>query len=202
MRWNRRRPTAAADPEPQPETVDFVAYATDCVISGRVALGTGRLTDLLAAREDYDIDAVSLEVLNEDRIVVLHSAKVLREDLCLVAAAGPRGDPARRVRTRPHPIVARVGPYDVFGYVHAMPTADVLSAVHRRPIVPLTSGRIRYLRGTVPVEHNHDTILLNRDKIDWIETATDEEVGLARPPELPLAKNPRARDLTGELYTR
>jgi hypothetical protein len=177
-----------------------VAYATDCVICGTVALERDRLTDLLSHENEYDLDAVSLEVLSDSRIVVFDTTKVLRQDLCVVAATGPRGNAGRRVRTRPHPVRARVGPYDVFGYIHAMPTADVLSVARRRSIIPMTSGRIGYVRGDEVVERRHDGMLVVRDKIDWLEEATSEDAGLAGAPELPMRRDRRARDLTGHLF--
>src|SRR5215212_733823 len=104
MRWMRQPTSTPIEPRTDDRKVEFVAYATDCVVVGRVALPNDRLTDLLTGQDEYDLEAVSVEVLAEERVVVLDSTKVLREDLCVVATAGPRGNPARRVRTRPHPI--------------------------------------------------------------------------------------------------
>lgn len=201
MRWMRRTRPVSADPPASDRKIDFIAYATDCVVAGRVVLETERLAELLRGQDEYDLEAVSLEVLADDRVVELDTAKVFREDLCVVAGTGPRGNPARRVRTRPHPVRARVGPYDVLGYVHAMPTADVLGGVHRRPIIPVTLGSIRYLRGDEPIQRAHAAMLVNRDRIDWIEEA--EEDHQVRFPDFPTTspgRDPRARDLTGEAY--
>lgn len=97
--------------------IDFVGYTADCIVSGEVALESDRLTDLLSGREEYTIENVALESLDDARVVRLRSANVFRGELCVVAATGPRGDVGRRVRTRPHPMRAQVGPYEVFGYL-------------------------------------------------------------------------------------
>lgn len=117
-----------------------------------------------------------------------------------MAATGPRGDAGRRVRTRPLPFRARVGPYDVFGYIHALPTADPVATALRRAIIPMTAGWIAYRRGGQLVEQRHDGMLLNRQQIEWLEQATDEDALLPRALDLPIAVDPGARDLTGELY--
>ncbi len=180
--------------------VEFVGYAADCVIAGEVALASDRLTDLLTGTDEYDVVNVTLEVLDDTRILSLETVKILREDLCLVAATGPRGNAGRRVRTRPHPMLARVGPYEVFGFIHALPTADPVTAALRRSIIPMTSGWIRYRRGAELVERRHDGMLVNRAQIVWLEQATNEDALLPKALELPIAINSGAKDLTGEIY--
>lgn len=180
--------------------VQFVAYATECVIGGAVELDRDRLTDLLAGREAYVVEDASIEVLEDDRVLTLSSIDLVRDDLCVVAAAGPRGDSSRRLRTRPFPIRAGVGPYEVSGYIHAIPTADPVATALRRAIVPMTDGWIAFRRGGKLVERRHEGILVNRAHIEWLEQARDEEVRLPRMLDLPIALDPGARDLTGELY--
>ena len=46
-------------------------------------------------------------------------SSVPRDELLLVHATGPRGDQARRPRTRQHPLAVQLGPYQVRGYLHA-----------------------------------------------------------------------------------
>jgi hypothetical protein len=177
--------------------IDFIAYSADCVISGRLSLGAERLTDLMTDASDYVVDDAAVEALDDRRVVSLAEVVVGRDELLLVVANGPRGNPGRRIRTRPTPVRVGVGPYELFGYAHAMPTSDPLASIQRRTIVPLTECRVRFERGGKRVEHWHDTVLVNRDKIDWLEIATSKE--LAVPPNLPARIDPRARDLTGEM---
>jgi hypothetical protein len=180
--------------------IAFIAYAEDCVISGHVALEADRLTDLLTDQAEYEVRNLTLQHLEAPKQTVVRSVTVLREELCLVAGTGPRGDARRRVRTRPRAMRARVGPYDVFGYLHAMPTADPIAVAMRRPIIPVTAGWVWYTRGTETVERHHDAMLLNRDKIEWLEPATDDEIPAQLVPHAPTVVDSRARDMTGELF--
>ena len=177
--------------------IDFVAYSADSVISGRLTLGAERLTDLMTDASEYVVDDAAVEALDDRRVVSLAEVAVGRDELLLVVANGPRGNPGRRIRTRPLSIRVGVGPYELLGYAHAMPNSDPLASVKRRTIVPLTECRVRFERAGKPVEHWHDTVLVNSDKIDWLEIAASKE--LAPPPDLPAKIDPRARDMTGEL---
>ena len=181
--------------------LQFIGYATDCVVGGEVDLDSDRLTDLLAGAESYAVTDASLEVLENDEIVRMSSVDVLRDDLCVVAATGPRGNAGRRVKTRAFPFRAKVGPYDVFGYMHALPTADPVATALRRAIIPMTGGWIAYRRGGQLVERHHEGMLLNRQHIEWLEQASDEDTRLPRALDLPIAIDPAARDMTGEIYT-
>src|SRR3712207_1804581 len=124
MRWTLRRAANPLPPAVPDTSIPFVAYAADSVVIGRLALETERLTDLLAARESYELRDVTLESLADDTTFELETAAVRRADLFVVAGTGPRGNVARRVRTRPHAVHARVGPYELWGSVHAMPPTD------------------------------------------------------------------------------
>jgi hypothetical protein len=179
--------------------IDFIAYSEDCVISGRLTLGADRLTDLMTGSSEYVVDDAAFEALDDRRVVSLAQIAVGRDELCLVVANGPRGDRGRRVRTRPVSVRVQVGPYELLGYAHAMPSSDALASIQRRTIVPLTECRVRFVRGGKAVEHWHDTILVNREKIDRIEIAHSEELPAALP-DRPIAVDPRAHDMTGELF--
>lgn len=176
--------------------VEFVGYAADCVIGGQVALDSDRMTDLLSGRAEYEVAEASLEALDDERVVEAGSVTVLRDDLCAVAATGPRGDARRRVRTRPFPIRAQVGPYEVFGYIHALPTADPVSTALRRAFIPMTGGWIRFRRGGQMVERAHEGMLLNRTQVEWLQQASNAEAQLPAAPEMRMSMDPRARDLT------
>ena len=51
-----------------------------------------------------------------------------RDELLLVHATGPRGDQARRTRTRQTHVAVSAAPYQVRGYLHARPFLDALPA--------------------------------------------------------------------------
>jgi hypothetical protein len=63
----------------------------------------------------------------------------------------------------------------------------------------MTSTVIRYRVGGHPVEQEHDALLLNPERIDWLEAATDEDLGVGEALELSYKVDPHAKDLTGEL---
>lgn len=159
--------------------IPFAAYADDCTVRGEIALGADRLSDLLTSTTEYEVRAAAFRALDDGRVVEADSAAILRDDLCMVVASGPRGRPDRRLWTRQHPVRARVGPYVVLGYLHAPPTIDPLHAKDHRPIVALTSCVVGYAEGTGQVWVENDALLVNTSKIDVLETAQPEDLGLA-----------------------
>lgn len=179
--------------------VDFHAYADDCTIRGAVTLATDRLTELLSDTGELPVDEASFRALDDGRVVSASTATILRGDLCAVSAAGPRGSSQRRVRTRLQPMRAKVGPYTIVGYLHAPPTADPVVTALRRRIVPLTTASIEYHLDGRRIEEMHDALLLSRDKIEWLEAATDADVRLPRDHGAKRQVDPRAKDLTGAI---
>lgn len=177
--------------------IPFTAYADDCTVSGEIALGSDRLSDFLASTEEFEVDHASFRALDDGRVVEADSVDVCRDDLCVVIATGPRGRVERRLWTRQHPVRARVGPYVVLGYLHAPPTIDPLRTTDRRAIVALTGCRVGYTEAGQPVWAESDAVLVNTAKIDLLEAATDEDLGLAAPPDLGARVDQGARDLTG-----
>jgi len=176
--------------------IPFAAYADDCTVRGEIALGVDRLSDLLSSTTEYEVRTAAFRALDDGHVVKADSAAVLRDDLCMVVASGPRGRPDRRLWTRQHPVRARVGPYVVLGYLHAPPTIDPLHTMDRRPIVALTNCIVGYAEGAESVWVESDTLLVNTSKIDVLETAHPEDLGLAAHVTLPAKQDPRAKDLT------
>jgi hypothetical protein len=179
--------------------IAFTAFAEDSVIRGELVLDGERLSDFIPQEGPFEIECVTLEALDDGRSVSVAAATMARSDLVAITASGPRGNAARRVRTRPHPARAQAGPYEIVGYVHAPPSAHPFSDVLRRRVLPMTSTLIRYRIGGRQVEHEHDALLLNPERIDWLEAATDEELGVGETLELSYKVDPHAKDLTGEL---
>ena len=176
--------------------IPFTAYADDCTVRGEIALGVDRLSDLLSSTTEYEVRDVAFKALDDGREVAADSCSVLRDDICMVVASGPRGRADRRLWTRQHPVRARVGPYVVLGYLHAPPTIDPMRTTDRRPIVALTNCVVGYSEGQQPVWVETDTLLVNTTKIDVLETAHHEDLGLAGHIDLGTKKDPRAKDLT------
>jgi hypothetical protein len=112
------RPRANA-PEPSPAAgppeIDFVAYAEDCVLSGRVRLAADRLSDLVNDHEQVELVDVLVTDLVGSEPIAVHEVAIGRSDILVLHATGPRGRTERRSRTRQMPIVATVGPYGPIG---------------------------------------------------------------------------------------
>ncbi len=88
----------------------------------------------------------------------------------MVHASGPRGDAARRRRTMPQHLAIKMGPYKVRGFFHALPGADPVEALRRRKaMVPITDARIEYTFRGERRETRVDTLIVNREQIDWVE---------------------------------
>jgi hypothetical protein len=160
--------------------IPFTAYAADCTVSGEVELRTDRLSDFLASTTEFEVGHPAFRALEDGRQVTAASCAVGRDDLYVILATGPRGLAERRVWTRQHPVRARVGPYVVIGSLHAPPTIDPLRSADRRSIVALTSCVIGYAEAGTPVWLEAEAVLLNTGKIDLLEAASEEDLGLVR----------------------
>ena len=163
--------------------VDFVAYAVDCVLYGRVRLAAERLTDMLNTHDDLDLVDVMVERLDGQGAIEVKEVLVRRDELLLVHATGPRGNLGRRTRTREHPLAVRIGPYDVRGSLHASPGHDpLMTIIRRKPMVPMTDAWIEYLSGGERRRRRVGALIVNREQIDTVAHAVDEWSEL---PDLP-----------------
>jgi hypothetical protein len=165
--------------------IEFSAYADDYIVRGDVAFDAERLADFLEATHDIELSDVQVRALDDGREHDLPSATIRREELCAVSATGPRGRPDRRLRTRAYPMRAVVGPYSIVGYFQALPTADPWAILQRHQIVALSPARVAFDVAGQPHEETHATLLLLRDKIDTIQHASDDDISVTRPIEVP-----------------
>lgn len=180
--------------------IEFSAYADDYTAHGEVALEGDRLSDWLGAAHDVDVTDLTLRALDDGREHSLSSAQIPREELCAVAATGPRGRLDRRLRTRVYPMRAVVGPYRIVGYFHAPPTTDPWTVLQRRPIVALSPARIMFEVDGEPVDEALPGILLVHSKVDSLRDANDADIGLSKAIEVPLTPaDKRAKDMTGDV---
>lgn len=199
------RPLELAPPEPEiePEVtaiaseVEFAAYAEDCRIFGFWRHDAERLSDALNAHEEYQLYDVLVAALSDGHTSDARELLVRRDELLAVRAAGPRGNLARRARTRPSPVTLQAGPYTIHGYLHGPPGADAVRQISRRkPMVPLTEAWIEYPAAGELHRARVGQIIVNHEVLDWIRHSRDEEVQV---PGLPVetAIDPHAKDLTG-----
>jgi hypothetical protein len=179
--------------------IPFSAYADDCTVSGELALQTDRLSDFLASTTEFEISSPEFRALDDGRTVSAESCEIGRDDVCVILATGPRGRAERRLWTRQHPVRVRVGPYTVIGYLHSPPTIDPFRTTDRRPIVALTSCVVGIPEAGETTWIDAESVLINTSKIDHLETASEEDIGLAASLDHRAALDPAAKDMTGAL---
>lgn len=183
--------------------LEFVAYGEDCVLSGRVRMSSDRLTDMLNEHDEYDLVDVLLERLDDGVGVEVKEVLVGRDDLLLVHATGPRGNAARRHRTRAYPVALKVGPYHIRGHLHTAPGRDPIQHMRRRrTMVPVTDATIEYQSGATRHARAVGAVVVNRDHVDWIVPAEDGMPLMTNVPDVPSAveQGPLLKDFTGALF--
>ena len=157
--------------------VDFVAYADDCTLSGRIRLRSDRLSDMLNDHEELHLVDVMVQSVVDRGAVEVREVVVPRDELLLVHATGPRGDLARRTRTRTTHVAMTVDRYQVRGHLHAAPFIDALTALRRRgPMVPVTDAIIDYPIGDEWHRQRVGTLIVNRAAIDHIVETPEHDI--------------------------
>ncbi len=157
--------------------VRFIAYGLQHRVFGWVRLRADRLTDLLNAHEELHLADVEIENLEDGTTQSVEEIVIHRRELVAVHATGPRGDSARRERTRTHPVAVQLGNYLIGGHLHADPGADPIASVDSRPaMLPLTDAWIEYWSGGERKHQSTGTIIVNRDQADWIRVVSAEDL--------------------------
>jgi hypothetical protein len=171
-------PAAARIPK-----IEFVAFGEECILSGRIPMGAERLTDALNGNDRYELVDVAVERLSDGVAMDISGLIVSRDELLLVQASGPRGNVERRRRKRLHPVAMQLGSYQVRGYLHALPGVDpVLSIRRRKAMIPLTDAWVEFESAAGPRRQRFQTVLVNRDRIDWIVQLAEGDVELRQVP--------------------
>ena len=192
---------SSAEPLVLPE-VEFAGYAEDCRIFGFLRLDAERLSDALNAHAEVQLVDVLVVALDDSRAVPRGEVCVRRDELLAVRASGPRGNPGRRGRSRLYPVTLQSGPYEIHGHLHGPPGGDPMRQLARRPpMVPLTEAWIAYQAVGQDHRARVGTLIVNRELLDWVRPARDEEVAI---PSLPMetSLDLRAKDLTGYIWGR
>jgi hypothetical protein len=162
---------------PKVREIDVVAYAEDCILSGRLPMAAERLSDLLNENLEFELVDVMVEDLVGNAPVETRDVVVHRDELLLVVATGPRGNPGRRNHTRQHSIVARIGPYEVRGLIHSLPGTDPVESLRRRkPMIALTDAVIDFSIGTTHHQRQASVVILNRDCVDSIAASQEGRI--------------------------
>jgi hypothetical protein len=164
--------------------IRFAAYVANQRVFGWVRLDADRLTDLLNAHDELHLMDVELEGLPNGWPGTVDEIVIRIRDLVAVQATGPRGDAGRRRATQSHPIAIQSGPYVIGGYLHVPPGMDpIASARARPPMIPLTDALVEFWAHGRREHQSTGTIIVNRDKADWIRVVTHDDLieGLLRP---------------------
>jgi hypothetical protein len=171
---------AAASP-----MIQFSAWADDCRLSGMLALDGDRLSDMLNLYDELVLVDVLAQSLEGGPVTEIAELSITRDEILLVEASGPRGNPGRRRHMRPMPISVQLGEFGLRGNVHVTPGADPMVALSRRPpMVALTDAQLSYRDVLQPLTDAADaTVLFN-----W-RLVTSIDVGNRH--------LPRLKDLTG-----
>lgn len=173
--------------------VDFVAYAEDCILSGRIRLRADRLTDMLNDHEEVHLVDVMVQSILEPEAVEIKEVVVPRDELLLVHATGPRGDLSRRTRTRQTYVTINTAPYVVRGNLHAVPFLDAVAGLPRRgPMVPLTEAVVDYPMAGEWRRQRVATVIVNRRAIDNVSESVEHDGSVPDPllPDEPDALRP------------
>ena len=144
--------------------IDFVGFAEDCRVEGRVDLDDPRLADLLNTRDSITVFDVKLTSTADGHTQEFDKLDINRNELDIVIASGPRGDPKRRLATRPNGVSVKLGPYSAEGFMHAPPTSNPVRSLDRKPaMIAITDAVLEYNFCDEPVSQWFRTILVNRE---------------------------------------
>jgi hypothetical protein len=144
--------------------IDFVGFADDCRVEGKVDLDDPRLADMLNRRGSILVHDAVLVSTTDGHRQSFEKLEIDRSELDIVIGNGPRGDPKRRLATKPNGVAMKLGPYCAEGFMHAPPTANPVRSLDKRPtMVAITDAVLEYQFCDEPVSEWFRTILVNRD---------------------------------------
>jgi hypothetical protein len=155
--------------------IDFVGFADDCRVQGTVDLDEdARLADMLNRQPTITVRAVTLVSTTDGHTQQLDELEISRDELDIVVASGPRGDPKRRLATKPSGVTMKLGPYSAIGFMHGPPTSNPLSDMGRRQaMVAMTDVVLEYDFCEEPVSEWHRTLLVNRQMAMSLRSVTN-----------------------------
>ena len=154
--------------------IDFVGFADDCRVEGKVDLDDARLADLLNSHPSIVVRDVKLVSTLDGHTQEFQELEIERDELDVVVASGPRGDPKRRLATKPSGVTMRLGPYCAEGFMHAPHTADPVGDIGHGPtMVAVTDAILEYQFCDEPVSEWFRTLLVNREMASSLRAVAD-----------------------------
>ena len=168
------------DPQPGPSAmetqIDFVGYSDDCTVEGRVELECSRLADMLNDKPTIVVHDAVVVSTADGHSTSFDELEINRDELGIVVASGPRGDPQRRLATRPNEVRVKLGPYSAAGFMHAPATSNPVRDFNRRPVmVAITDALIEYDYCDERVSQWYRTILVNRELAISLRAVTNPD---------------------------
>jgi hypothetical protein len=188
--------------------IDFVGYTADCVVRGAIPLADDRLSDMLNSVARIVVRAAVVEDLIVGGQAGPLDLPVPCGEFLVVVGTGRRGVESQRRRTLRRAVKVGLGRFVASGFLHVDPAAHAQSLtgspdallVGRDLLVPLTDAVLTFDRHDGPVEDRHETILINRARVSWIDALDDEpeddDAGEARGA---LARTRYVKDFTGSV---
>ena len=184
------------------QPIEFLAFAVDCTVTGKMTMFGERLTDFLNGQERFRVHHLECESLADGHRAAVDSLSLERNDLLAVVGTGPRGNEKQRVTLQTNRLQVSIGPYLILGRLHSKPGADaVASVLTRDPMIPLTHATIAYDVGGEIVARDVPTIIVNRLLVDWITPSTDAETLFPDVPVRSPFSKKMVRDTSGSATT-
>jgi hypothetical protein len=176
LRVGFARPTDGAPPAAQSDDLsDFVAYTREFLVAGLIAMRADRMTDLLNAVDELELLDPVVQWVSDGTVRGSDRLSIERSELIAVKAGDPRGNPARRHPTGRVTVGAGSGRTLMHGCLHVRRGGNAASELGRRPaMIPLTDATIRFNMAGEARTDAAETLIVNRDVVDWMKPTTDE----------------------------
>jgi hypothetical protein len=157
--------------------IEFLGFAADCRVEGRVDLQEPRLADLLNEHSTITVYDVTLTSTADGHTRAFPELEISRDELDIVVASGPRGDPKRRLATRLNGVTVKLGPYSAEGFLHGPPAANPIRSLDHKPtMVAITDAVLEYAFCDKPVSEWFRALLVNRELAQSVRTVANPGV--------------------------
>jgi hypothetical protein len=161
-------------------------FAEGCRVEGRIFLEDARLADLLNRQRTIVVKDARVVHTDDGHSQEFDELELLRDELEVVVANGPRGDPKRRLDTLASCVSMKLGPYSAEGFVHSPQSTPTAWALDQEPaMVALTDAVLEYRFCDKPVSEWFRTLLVNQAVASG---AREIPLALHTPAEAPAAE--------------
>jgi hypothetical protein len=187
--------------------IDFVGFTADRRITAMIPLADDRLSDMLNSVTRIVLRDAVVGDLTEEGPSLSGDVTLPVGDLVAVIGTGRRGSEMRRRRTAVRRVSVGLGRYTVSGCLHVPPDqgdfprqADPAAILAGRDIlVPITDASITYDVAGVMTTEEHETILVNRARANWIEIQpeVDDDLDAGVATDAATGRTRYVKDFTG-----